>query len=161
MSKNKAPFAEKFSGSMKPMMILKVGTMKAADIKRLNDNGLCVVEAKDPAAVRFVDPIPVSAARTKIETAAIELSRKIMAPGFWNNTGTRDEMSRIFVDLLVKGTRLDPRDSQEEVERQTYDITRLDEVRQIAREDARAKRAADVTAAKATDATATPGKNTP
>ena len=73
MSKNKAPFAEKFSGSMKPMMILKVGTMKKADIQRLNDNGLCVVEAKDPAAVRFVDPIPVSAARTKIETAAIEL----------------------------------------------------------------------------------------
>lgn len=140
--KNSTTLKDAFAGSMKPMIILKVGTMKAADIARLNANGLCVVEAKDPASVRFVDPIPVSAARTKIETAAIEFSRKVMAPGFWNQPGTRDEMTRTFVDLLVKGTRLDPKPSQEEVERNKYNDTRLDEVRRLAREDARKEHAA-------------------
>ncbi len=42
---------------MKPIIILLEGAMSDEDIKAIRDNDVCVVIAKDPALVRFVDPI--------------------------------------------------------------------------------------------------------
>ena len=65
--------------TIKPVLIVPVGTFQKGDMERLNDNFFCVVEAKDPAAVKFLDPIPSAAERTKIEEAAIILSRRLLS----------------------------------------------------------------------------------
>ena len=49
---------------MKPMIILPPDVMDKENIDLLRENGICVVVAKDPAKVRFVDPIPAVASRT-------------------------------------------------------------------------------------------------
>jgi len=127
---------------MKPMIILPPEVMDNENITLLRENGICVVVAKDPAKVRFVDPIPAASSRTKVEQAAITLSRKVLKHGFWNNDATRQLLASNYVDILVKGTPLDPDPSQEEVEKEVYHAARLDEMRKLAREDARAERAA-------------------
>jgi len=127
---------------MKPMIILPPDVMDKENIDLLRENGICVVVAKDPAKVRFVDPIPAVASRTQMEQAAISLSRKILHPGFWNDDSTRQEMCSFYVELLTKGTPLDPRPSQEESEKKEYDAAKLQEIRELARNDARAERAA-------------------
>jgi hypothetical protein len=53
---------------MKPIMILPPEVMSPEDIKLLNENGLCVVIVKEPAKVRFVDPIPPNPAGPKSKT---------------------------------------------------------------------------------------------
>jgi hypothetical protein len=123
------------------MIILPPGLIDEENIRLLRENEICVVVAKDPAKVRFVDPIPAVASRTKMEQAAIALSRKILAQGFWTNDSTRQTVAMTYVDLLVKGTPLDPEPSQEDLEKQAYDNAKLEEMRCIAREDARAERA--------------------
>ena len=127
---------------MKPIIIIPPDTMSEADIKELRDNGLCVVTAKDPATVKFLDPIPSAAERTKVEDAAIQLSRRILNRDFWANNDTRKTMAENYVDILIRGTALDPKPSQAEVERQTFDSTKLDELRKLAREEAKAERLA-------------------
>jgi hypothetical protein len=125
---------------MKPIMIVPPDVMSEDDIRQLRENGLCVVVAKDPAAVKFVDPIPSMAQRTKVEAAAIALSRRILDARQFNQQGyiDRSSIARLYVDLLVKGTALDPKQEDEQRE---YDAARMEEVRKIAREDARAEAA--------------------
>jgi hypothetical protein len=130
-----------FEGKMKPILILPPDSMSTDDIELLNANGICTVVAKDPAAVKFLDPIPSAAERTKTESAAIELGRKIMSKDFWTSAGTRDMICGAYVDLLVKGTSLDPRPSQKEREQEIFDIAKADELRRLAREEAKAQRA--------------------
>ncbi len=127
---------------MKPIIILPPDTMSSEDIKTLRDNELCVVVASNPAAVKFVDPIPAVSQRTHIEDAAIKLSRKVINPGFWNDSTTREHLTRAFVDILLKGTPLDPMGTQQEQEREIFNITKADELRRLAREEAKAERAA-------------------
>jgi len=127
---------------MKPIIILPEGEMSADNLKALRDNWLCVVECKNPASVKFLDPIPSAAERTKVEDAAIALSRKVLNPGFWTQDSTRQNMAGHFVDILLKGTRLDPEPPRAEVERDIFDDAKADELRKIAREEARAERAA-------------------
>lgn len=127
---------------MKPIIILPPDTMSEEHIKALVENGLCVVVSTNPEAVKFLDPIPSMAGRTAVEDAAIQLSRKVLNRGYWSSDDTRGTLARTYVELLVKGTKLDPEPSKEEVERQVYDLARHDELRRIAREDARAERAA-------------------
>lgn len=43
---------------MKPIIILPPNTMTDENIQLLRDNDLCVVVAEDPAAVKFIDPLP-------------------------------------------------------------------------------------------------------
>ena len=131
-------------GRMKPMIVLPPDTMSAEDIKALRENGLCVVEAKNPAAVKFIDPIPSTVGRDRIEQAAIDLSRKILSREFWasRNYGMdRKEISAIFVDLLTKGSALDPSPRQEQ-EEEYFTDAKLEEIQKIAREEARAEAAA-------------------
>lgn len=57
---------------MKPIIILPPGSLSDSNIQLLRDNELCVVVAKDPAAVKFVDPIPAISSRTRIKGTALD-----------------------------------------------------------------------------------------
>jgi len=117
--------------------------MSQADIKKLESNQICIVVARDPARVKFFDPIPAVSSRTEIENAAIKLSR-LCLNGSWtgSNTLDRKDLTKFFVEFLVKGTPLDPNGTREEVESGVYDNAKWDEIRRLAREDARAEREA-------------------
>lgn len=128
--------------TMKPMMIIPPEMMSQEDMQELRKNGICVVVAKEPALVKFVDPIPAAGSRTKIETAALSLSKKVLNKGFWTNETTRDNMCAWFVDLLVAGTALDPEPASEEKEKAIFNMAKADELRRLAREEAKAERAA-------------------
>lgn len=127
---------------MKPILVILKGDMSAEDIKRLNENGICTVEAENPALVRFLDPIPSAAERTQVEDAAIRLSKKVLAPGTWQSETTRDNVCRMYVDLLIRGTRLDPNPSEAEIEQKIFDEAKRAELQRLAREEAKAERLA-------------------
>jgi hypothetical protein len=116
---------------MKPMMIIPVGALSKEDIQRLNDNDICVVEAKDPALVKFVDPIPIVSCRTQIEHAAIQLSRRLLnyTKETWPYRGELgySDVSKIFVELLLKGTPLDSKPTKEEIEEGIFSETKAEE----------------------------------
>jgi len=126
---------------MKPMMIVPPKTFSEGDLQLLRDNGICIVEHENPAAVRFVDPLPVVSSRSEMEVAAIALSRKLLTKGHcpWNDAA-RGEIARMFADLLLKGTSLDA--EREQRDEFVYNSTKDDEIRALARADARAERAA-------------------
>ena len=130
--------------------------MSKDDIERLRKNELCVVVAANPATVKFVDPIPAASSRTKIEDAAITLSRRILTPGFLSNHQSRENLTAMFVDILVHGTPLDPAPSQAEMEKQIFDSAKADELRRLAKEEAKAERAAAKTKTKTHDQETSP-----
>ncbi len=129
---------------MKPIIILPPEVMAAEDIQMLRDNGLCVVVSADPAKVRFVDPLPAISSRTQIDNAAIALSRKILGPEFLAGGSdkiynvSRGMFASMFCDLLTKGTSLDAQQTKQEQE--IFDYAKADEIRKMAREEARAER---------------------
>lgn len=127
---------------MKPLIIMPKGAMSSKDKEKLTKNNICVVEAETPSLVKFVDSVPEIASRTQIEQAAIQLSRKILQRSTWNNDDTAKEMAKMYVDLLIKGTPLDSRPTQAEQEKQIFDEAKADELRRLAREEAKAERAA-------------------
>lgn len=128
------------------MIILPPDTMSEADMKLLRENQICVVVAKDPAKVKFVDPIPAASSRTQIENAAIQLSRRCLKGELFPNN--RGDFARLFVDCLVVGTPLDKDPTQAEREQAFFNNVKEDELRRLAKEEARAERA-DAKAAKA------------
>lgn len=118
--------------------------MSDADIAELRKNDLCVVIAKEPSLVKFIDQIPAQSFRTQMDDAAIKLSRTLLsrAWGWHSNSGTigHSDFATMYVKLLTEGSNLDDqfmRDKQN-----AYRSTLIDEQRKIAREDARAERAA-------------------
>ena len=126
---------------MQPVIVIPPKLMSADDIKRLRDNGLCVVEAADPAKLRFLDPLPSVSQRTHMDDTAIKLSRVLLNSNF--NTGlVRSDFTRMFVDLLLKGTSLDSQGTQQEQEQKLFDQAKTNELYRLAREEARAERAA-------------------
>lgn len=132
--------------NMKPIIILPPDAVSAEDIKVLRENHLCVVVAKDPEAVKFLDPIPAVSSRSEMENAAIQLSRKLLA-GQLVGENYRENITRLYVDILVKGTALDPQPNQQERERVIFDNAKDDEFRRLAREEAKAERTAAKAAA--------------
>lgn len=138
---------------MKPMIILPPGMMSEQNIKTLRDNDICVVVAKDPAKVKFIDPIPSVSNRTQIENACIKLSR-ILLNGQWGDTYNQNELGRaqfsvLFLKCLMTGTPLDHRGTFEEQREFIIATEKAEEFRRIAREEARAERAERVAASKA------------
>lgn len=131
---------------MKPVIIIPPDTISDDDIKLLRENNLCVVVAQDPSAVKFLDPIPAQLQRTKIEQAAIMFSRKLLARGTYDGQ-TRANFTAMFFDLLVAGTPLDPEPSQEEKEKAEFRSAKYEEIRRLAREEAKAERAKAKTSA--------------
>jgi hypothetical protein len=130
---------------MKPMMIVPPKTFSDEDLKMLRDNGLCVVECSEPARVKFVDPMPAVSSRTQIENAAIGLSRLLLnnsGPWRWNEDSV-GKFSGMFTKLLIEGTPLDLAVVQtQRLNQQAFDDAKADELRKIAREEARAEREA-------------------
>lgn len=131
---------------MQPIMVIPPKIMSDDNIKRLRDNGICVVIAEDPSKLRFVDPLPSVSSRTQIDEAAIQLSR-VLLNNQWGNYTTssligRGEFTKIFVDLLIKGTSLDSQGTLQEQEQRIIDAARRNELDRIGREEARAERAA-------------------
>src|SRR5262245_57081515 len=63
---------------MKPVIILPCEAMSKEDIELLRANDICVVEADDPDAVRFMEP-PPSGDYDVVDRGAIELGRWILA----------------------------------------------------------------------------------
>ena len=124
------------------MIILPPDSMSASDIAELRANDICVVVAKEPAKVEFVDPIPAASSRTEIDRAAIALCRKVINPGFWSADETRQLCAAQYVDLLILGTPLDPKPCKEELGRRAAEEAYYDEHRKIGREAAREERAA-------------------
>jgi hypothetical protein len=136
---------------VKPIMVLPPEVMSAADIELLRENGICVVVASDPATLRFLDSIPSASARDKIDDAAIKLSR-VLLNGMWGKYSnmtvlSRQDFAKIFVDLLVEGTSLDERGTPQEYEQLIFDQAKEAEITRLAREEARAERAAKKQAA--------------
>lgn len=131
---------------MKPVIILPPDAVSVEDIALLNANDLCVVVAKDPSMVKFVDPLPAASSRTEMEHAAIQLSRMLLN-GHWSRwSGTnmlgRGDFARMFVDLLVEGTPLDPNPTRAEQEAVLFSDAKREEIRRLAREEAREERKA-------------------
>ena len=84
-----------------------------------------------------------------IEQAAVQLSR-ILLNGTW---GPQQEIGRqkicsLFVECLVKGTKLDRNPTQQERESTIYNEIKEQEIRRLAREEARVEREAMKIAAK-------------
>lgn len=129
---------------MNPIIILPPDTMSEADIKTLRDNDLCVVVAADPSKVKFVDPIPAASSRTEIENAAVHLSRKLLNGHGFDGSGyaTWSSVAKLYCQLLSKGTPLDINEQPHEIEKKIFDQAKAEEIRQIAREEARAEREA-------------------
>lgn len=128
---------------MKPMMILPVGAMDDENIRLLRENHICVVVAENPAALKFVDPLPTASSRTEIENAAIKFSRRVLRKNEFNDNDVfRGTLTKMFVDMLVSGTPLDPNGTTEEQERRIIDAARRDELERIGREEVREERAA-------------------
>lgn len=126
---------------MKPMIVVPPKNISDKDLRALRENGLCVVEAKNPSAVKFIDPIPALSSRSQIENAAIQLSRKLLSGDLVGHE-YKKEVANLFVSLLVKGSPLDPNPTPSEKEAATFQQEKLDEIRKIAREEARAEKAA-------------------
>lgn len=140
-------FVEKFSGGMRPMIVLPCGEVSAEDIQCLRDNGLCVVEAANPGNVKFVDPMPAASCRTEMENAAIKLSRILLNHSGWYDhrwnleSMNRNDFCALFVECLIVGTSLD-KQTRTEKEREIFEDAKHDELRRLAREEAKAERAA-------------------
>ena len=128
---------------MKPIIIIPPGMVSEEDLRKLNDNFLCVVECKDPSLVKFVDPIPCASSRSQIEEAAIRLSKFLMTNQS-NDTYSvsKKDIQSLFVKYLVEGTPLDPRRTIKEREQEIFSQAKIDELRRLAREEAKAERAA-------------------
>lgn len=144
-SKAPRPVAMAKEGGMKPIIIIPPKLMSAEDVKLLTDNGLCVVTAKDPALVKFLDPIPAEAQRSKIEHAAIKLSRMLLN-GDWNQSAYpalgKKEFAELYIGLLMDGNPLDHRDTPEEQQQKVFNEVKHQEVCRLAREEAKAELAA-------------------
>jgi hypothetical protein len=128
---------------MKPMIILPPDVMDKEEIKKLNDNGMCVVVAKEPSKIKFVDPIPAASSRTHMENAAIALSRKLLNwPWEKNASIYKGTVAEMYITLLVEGTPLGANGTREEQEQQWIDVARREELAKIGREEARVEAAA-------------------
>lgn len=126
---------------MKPVMIVPPGVLSDADVQLLRENDLCVVVADDPSKVRFVDPIPAMSSRTEIENAAIQLSRKLLNGNGFDQNGVIGQrgVASLYVNLLVKGTPLQHGQTQAEKDAEEREFARVQELRRLGREDAKAE----------------------
>jgi hypothetical protein len=89
---------------MKPIIILPKGQVSATDIKRLRDNGLCVIEAVDPSLVRFTEP-PITG-KPVLEKAALELSQRLLN-GDRFQCVDQNWVRALYAWYATKGTSLD------------------------------------------------------
>ena len=91
---------------VKPVILLQYRSISKANIKLLRDNGLCVVECKDPTKVRFMDPPPMS--YSVQELAAIELARGLLRDGKLPGHGynVKAACGALYAEILLRGDPL-------------------------------------------------------
>jgi hypothetical protein len=90
-------------------------------------------------SVKFVDPIPAVSSRTQMEQAAIVLSRMLISGTAFPQS--KKEFTSMYVDCLIKGTPLDPSyRSEQEITETIHSAAKADEVRRLARQDAKEER---------------------
>ncbi len=91
---------------MKPILIVKKGSLSNSDKIRLRMNGLCVVEPDNLSDVQCLEPITASS--SIIEATQKALAVRLLAGGFSSmNPDKRDylfrgDVCRLFVDLLAE-----------------------------------------------------------
>jgi hypothetical protein len=78
--------------------------MSPKDVKRMNGAGIVVVEAKNPPAIRFLDPPPTD--RNEQERAAIQLCRVLLTQGSSGSNYNRATIAEMYVKLLLEGMPL-------------------------------------------------------
>ncbi len=93
---------------MKPMMILPPDAVSRDNIKQLRDNGICVVIAKDPTVIKFIEPPPFNYTSdySQQEMAAIELSRRLLTSGGADDYWQKKNFTDLFVKILIEGSPL-------------------------------------------------------
>lgn len=88
-----------------PILIVPKRSMTKADIRLLRLNGICVVEAQEPSAVRFIEPPMMGYSHE--ERAAIKLSRFLMSMDNTSNCRDRHDIRSAFAHYVIQGTSLD------------------------------------------------------
>ena len=88
---------------MKPVIILPVEHVSKDDIAELRANGFCVIEAKEPDSVRFMEPPPMG--YSEQEKAAIKLCRHLLAQPNHANF-TRESISSLLSWFFIQGSPL-------------------------------------------------------
>lgn len=86
----------------KPVVIIEPGAMSKRDVAKMNKAGITVVEAKNPEAIRFLDPPPFD--RNAQERAAIELCRVLLQSGSIGTSYQRYNIAEMYVKLLLEGS---------------------------------------------------------
>lgn len=86
-----------------PVVIIKPGAMTKEAQAAMNRAGITVVEAKDPSAIRFLNP--PSPNRTAQEKAAIELCRVLLtSEGLTMSDSYKDFTAKLYIQCLLKGS---------------------------------------------------------
>lgn len=88
---------------MKPVIILPIGTMKKKDIQQLRENLFCVVEAKKPEDIRFMEPPPQGYSAQ--EKAAMALCRFVVAQRT-DKILYAGHLKEFLCDVLINGSPL-------------------------------------------------------
>lgn len=88
---------------IKPVIILPPGMMSKEDIQEMRANGFCVVEAKKPDQVRFIEPPPMGYSAQ--EKAAISLCRWLMRPDNKEHL-TRQDIGALLAHFFIQGSPL-------------------------------------------------------
>lgn len=94
---------------IRPVIILPPDEMSDQDIEKLNQNGFCVVVAKNPDQVRFMDP-PLQSYPAP-ERAALRLCRYVIANRSNENAYNAQAYKALterLCDYLLEGTPLQP-----------------------------------------------------
>lgn len=85
---------------MKPLFLVKPGTMSRADIRRAEKlAGVCIVECADPEGSRYSDP-PIDAEIDVQARAALSLLRVILRQE--SPTFHRGDLTKWFVNALLE-----------------------------------------------------------
>jgi hypothetical protein len=90
----------------KPLFLIKPGTIKASDLKRIEKEcGIVIAECKEPDAVRLLEP-PIGADIDEQSRAALTLFRYI-AEGTvgYSTTFYGATLIRFFVNALLEGAQ--------------------------------------------------------
>jgi hypothetical protein len=96
----------KARGRFKPVIVLPPDQMSREDINELRTAGFCVVEAKDPSLVRFIEPPVVSVSDQ--ERAALSLCRMLANPSKRESVFSGGTIAASLCDLLLNDGRLTP-----------------------------------------------------
>lgn len=91
--------------SIRPVIVLPPDAMAKRDIDRLNRAGFCVVECKDPALVRCIEPPFVDYEAP--ERAAMALCRFMLSCSD-GASWTKKDVGATLAHFLIQGTPIQP-----------------------------------------------------